>query len=395
MCRFRSDGTGRNRDHDERHRVGQLSQNAGTRTRPAIMPCARSGLLATLQTMRWLDVYDPHTVGERRLDPSSPEAADLRLRRVAESLPVSLESARWVDSAVNNVWQLGDLFLRINFRGDPARLRREAVLLDALPSSIPHVTIVDVGESDGLEWMLSKAERGDNLSAVADELSLDQFRAAIVQLGELLAVLHDWVPPAVVAAALQAKHERLNSGDALDIVATDLVPVPARRVTALIAPLKSLPFVDHGLIDGAADRIGELAQYEREDEYRHVIHGDAGPANVLIDGGNVTTVMDFEFARFAPRDLELISFVRGLDAQRTMTGCAPPVLAWLAEGYPQLFEHVHLEQRLWLFGLAFALETVLFWPPEQPEHGSLHPAHPLRAVRRLIDAPYLEKGEIL
>ena len=69
-------------------------------------------------------------------------------------------------------------------------------------------------------------------------------------------------------------------------------------------------------------------------------------------------------------------------------GTRPPVLAWLAEGYPKLFSHEHLEQRLWLYGLAFALETVLFWPPDHPEEGNLHPAHPLRSVRRLVDHPY-------
>jgi hypothetical protein len=41
-------------------------------------------------------------------------------------------------------------------------------------------------------------------------------------------------------------------------VATDLVPIPVRRVAALIAPLKSLPFIDHGLIDVAGDRVGSF-----------------------------------------------------------------------------------------------------------------------------------------
>jgi hypothetical protein len=100
--------------------------------------------------MEWLRVYDAHTVGEGRLDPSSPEAAHRRLARIAATLPVSVESARWVESAVNNVWQIENLFLRISFRGDRGRLHREAALLGALPSQIPHVEVVDVGDSDGL-----------------------------------------------------------------------------------------------------------------------------------------------------------------------------------------------------------------------------------------------------
>src|SRR3954466_15893490 len=100
----------------------------------------------------WLQVYDAHTVGEGRIDPSSPQAAHRRLKRIAATLPVPTESATWVDSAVNNVWRIEDLFLRINFRGDRTRLHREALLLDALPSPIPHVQVVDVGNADGLEW---------------------------------------------------------------------------------------------------------------------------------------------------------------------------------------------------------------------------------------------------
>lgn len=344
--------------------------------------------------MEWLEVYDPHTVGEGRLDPSSRAAAELRLGRIATSLPVALESATWVESSVNNVWQIGGLYLRISFRGDRQRLRREAMLLETLPSSIPHIDVVEVGETDGLEWMLSTAKIGRNLDTVAAELPADELRDAIVQLAEVLAVLHAWVPPPQVAAALRAKHERLNHGDALDIVATDLVPVPVGRVAKLVGPLQSLPFVDHGLIGAAVDRVADLATSVNEDEFRHIIHGDAGTANVLVDGGKLTAVMDFEFARLAPRDLELISFVRGLDAHRMTHGTVPPVLTWIAQGYPDLFAHGQLERRLWLYGLAFALETVLFWPPDQPEDGELHPAHPLRAVRRLIDHPYLDTSEL-
>lgn len=344
--------------------------------------------------MGWLDEYDAHTVGDERLDPSSPAAALHRLRRVADALPVSTDSATWVESAVNNVWRIGELFLRINFRGDRTRLHREAMLLESLPAEIPHIEVVDVGHGDGLEWMLSRAVGGQNLAKIADGLRPEEHRLAIVAFAQLLAALHDWSPPPHVAAALREKHHRLNVAKAVEIVATDLVPLPVERIDSLIAPLKTLPHVDHGLIDAAAARVRELATVVRADEFRHVIHGDAGSANVHVDGRQVVAVMDFEFARLAPPDLELISFVRGLDAQRITRGVAPPLLAWIAEGYPGLFAHDALEERLWLYGLAFALETVLFWPPPAPEHGALHPAHPLRAVRRLVDHPYVVAADL-
>jgi hypothetical protein len=189
---------------------------------------------------------------------------------------------------------------------------------------------------------------------------------------------------------LREKQERVDNADALGIVAADLVPVPLRRVFTLVEPLKTLPHVDHGLVHAAVERIQELSAYAPAlSEYCQVIHGDAGSANVLVDEGRVTAVMDFEFARLAPPDLELISFVRGLDAQRIVERSAPPILTWLADAYPKLFAHPQLGKRLWLYGLALALETILFWPPDQPEHAGLHPAHPLRALRRLVEEPYL------
>lgn len=339
--------------------------------------------------MSWLDLYDAHTVGDGRLDPSSPEAARLRLDKIARTLPVAVgDSPTWMHSSVNNVWQIaGGLFLRINFRGDRHRLRREAQVLDALPTSIPHLDVVDAGEAEGMEWMLTLPARGSNLDAAAARPN--NLRAHMAALGRLLRDLHQWTPPPHVHALLRNKETQINAADALGIVAADLVPLPLVRTTKLVTPLKTLPFVDAGLIDAALALIGELEPYApRPTEYSSVIHGDAGPANVLVDDQRITVVLDFEFARLAPPDLELIGLVRGLDAARAIGVEPPPLLRWLADGYPELFAHPDLTERLWLYGLTFALETILFWPPDQAESGDLHPAHPLRALRRLLQAPY-------
>lgn len=342
------------------------------------------------QPMNWLDVYPSHTVGRGRLDPSSPEAARIRLDTVAPSLPLPVGDApTWTHSSVNNVWRIeGGLFLRISFRGDRMRLRREAELLKALPRSVPHLDVLDVGATEDLEWMITLPAPGTNLAADAD-ITQEQLHARVSEFGGLLRDLHQWTPPPHIVALLRDKQTRIDNADALGIVAADLVPVPLTRTAKLVAPLKTLPFVDHGLIDAALERLQHLEQYApAAEEYSSVIHGDAGPANVLVDNRRVTAVLDFEFARLAPPDLELIGLIRGLDARRTMGGDAPPLLAWLAEGYPELFTHHDLRERLWLYGLTFALETILFWPPNHPEAGDLHPAHPLRSLRRLLEAPY-------
>jgi hypothetical protein len=63
---------------------------------------------------------------------------------------------------------------------------------------------------------------------------------------------------------------------------------------------------------------------------------------VLVHGDRVTALIDLEFARVGPRDLELISVVRALDAETRLGIQRPPLLAWLAEDYPELFGTANL-----------------------------------------------------
>jgi hypothetical protein len=49
------------------------------------------------------------------------------------------------------------------------------------------------------------------------------------------------------------------------------------------------------------------------------------------------------------RDLELISVVRALDAESRLGLQRPPLLAWLAEDYPEPFGPADLDKRLWLY----------------------------------------------
>ena len=56
-----------------------------------------------------------------------------------------------------------------------------------------------------------------------------------------------------------------------------------------------------------------------------------------------------------PPDLELISVIRALDTETRLGVPRPPLLAWLAEDYPELFAAPDLDRRLWYSSLyAFA-----------------------------------------
>lgn len=123
-----------------------------------------------------------------------------------------------------------------------------------------------------------------------------------------------------------------------------------------------------------------------------VLHGDFYLGNVLVHGGHVSALTDFEFSRIGPRDLELISVVRALDAERPPRSSGPPLLAWLAEDYPELFAVPDLVSRRWQYALTYTIRQtifwpLIFWPPDRAEADGLEVTHPLHTLRRLINAP--------
>lgn len=117
-----------------------------------------------------------------------------------------------------------------------------------------------------------------------------------------------------------------------------------------------------------------------------IVHGDAVFANVLVHEGRTTAVLDFEWARKGPRDLELFSLIRVLADARALHGPAiPPVMRWMREDYPQLFKAPDLDRRLWLYTLAYTVRGIVYWPPDRPET-ELFDVHQLHRLRRLTKA---------
>ena len=162
--------------------------------------------------------------------------------------------------------------------------------------------------------------------------------------------------------------------------------LPPSSARGLIPLASQLPFVDHGVLDAAAGRLTELGNLTTTGS-EVLLHGDFYLGNVLVHAGHVSALIDFEFSRMGPPDLELISVVRALDAETRLGVQRPPLLAWLAEDYPELFGPADLQRRLWLYALAYTIRQIIFWPPDRAEADGLEATHPLHTLRRLIDAP--------
>jgi aminoglycoside phosphotransferase (APT) family kinase protein len=318
------------------------------------------------------------------------EAARVRLDRLAADLPVRLPAEpRFCYGASNDVWDLGDSFLRICWRADRDRVVREVRLLGVLPSGVPHAPVRASGCSDEVSWVLSERVIGVPLSDALRELSPEVLRKIFAQIAEILATLHDWRPPSSLRSLL-GERPTLDPTSQLSVFGADLLPLPVARVPALAHLAKNLPYVDSRLVDGIAERILSLADVDpmSADSNDHVVvHGDPKPGNWLVHQGRITALLDFEWVRVGPRDLELVVpiFTFQRQAGDEPGPPSPPYLSWLAEDYPRMFAIPDLDRRLWLYELCFWLRRIV-WQPSSPG-SALRTDHELGLMRQLLHAP--------
>lgn len=72
--------------------------------------------------------------------------SEARLRLVAEAAKLSIDAPPIpLPSDSNDAWKIGELVLRICWRGDRTRLQREALILEHLPDEVPHVGLAAAG----------------------------------------------------------------------------------------------------------------------------------------------------------------------------------------------------------------------------------------------------------
>ncbi|WP_406382469.1 phosphotransferase family protein [Streptomyces sp. NBC_01618] len=146
-----------------------------------------------------------------------------------------------------------------------------------------------------------------SFGAIWPTLDDGERRKAIAQLADVLRALHAWQPPERVRSLLLG-HLRAQPTAPEAIVGADLCPLPVERAQALVAHAES-PGLD--LVES---RLGELAGLDPyREEPRSIVHGDLHFANLLWDKGRITAVLDFEWVRIGPPDLDLLPLLRSVD----------------------------------------------------------------------------------
>ncbi len=310
---------------------------------------------------------------------STVRLAELRARRALAGARLDPDLLlRPVESVTNEVWTAGDMVIRVNRRLH-SRLNREAELIPTLPPAALYPPLVAVSDLRGADWVVLKKVPGVPLVRCWPGLGPDERRRAVDEF----------------AAALQALHSTVIPSDLTDAEGPmQLLQLGARATEPLVEALgrvSVLPNIDRGLMAEAGAVVRGLRAALDPFQSSTLIHGDLHFQNVLWDGEHITAVLDLEFARAAPPDLDLDVFLRFCcfpylfvpearenEAQAEAYEAVPYMLR---DAYPDLFAHPRLFDRLRIYAIAFDVKEVLASPPRSPL-GNLTRHHP---YRRLAD----------
>lgn len=304
--------------------------------------------------------------------PTDPARRE-RLLRVLRVARLPAQAARTAPVLLpgdsNDAWRIGPVVLRICWRGDRGRFAREAAVTRALPEQVPYPEVLDIGSDGDLAWQVTRAVEGVPLASVWRGLSRAQQRAAVHQIGQALAALHAHRFPAGIVAELALPRP---GSDVPALVGADITPLPLRRAEALLAAARDEGRADRTLVDDAAARLRELAGADplagAEPPAGAVtcVHGDAHLGNTLWKGGRLTALLDFEWVRLGPPDLEIEPYLRA-DVTGLGRTEVRDILGWLVESYPSMFAAPDLVRRLWLYQIATAVRGLFL---DRPDDGA-------------------------
>lgn len=205
-------------------------------------------------------------------------------------------------------------------------------------------------------------------------------RFAIAQLAEALDDLHRTPTPPDVPTLRRTTH-LLDDG-----------PGPTLRpLWQAIGTLRRSPEPDHRLLDRVESIVSERAHLFDHFPIDHLIHGDLTFENILWDGRQITALLDFEWCRGGPPELDIDSITRYCtypyahvpepDCHQQRPDDYADVLRWLAADLPELFAADDLGDRLLVTDIAFELHEMVAHPELGPrsELGPLHPLNRLDA----------------
>jgi scyllo-inosamine 4-kinase len=290
---------------------------------------------------------------------------------------VELEPA---SSVTNEVWLTPTHSVRIN-RHPTNRLYREALIAEVLPPAVGYPTIVAHGGGHGEDWLVQERLPGRPLAHAWPTMSIGQRERAVHGLAERLHALHSARPP-VGLPPIDHAPQLLEVGPA----------DPTRPLVDALLKAARLDHVDPVLLIRARDMVAKLAPSIIPFDSETLVHGDVTFENVLWHDEHITGLLDLEWSRPGPRDLDLDILLRcaaypqlhvgDQHVDRTRGADYSDVPRWLGGAYPQLFEHANQIDRIRIYSIAYDVRDLLAAPPTVPPHrlSQLHAYHRLARV---------------
>ncbi len=283
-------------------------------------------------------------------------------------------------SVTNEVWMTAHHVIRVNRRPNQ-RLRREAILGPSLPAEIGYPLVVSYGGQMGADYLVLLRVPGRPLAHCWPEMSRDQRRDAIHQVADKLRRLH--MTPGPVD---------LPRIDAPQMLRADTLS-PVMSLLVAIDQLRTLANINLGLIDEVEHMVYDLTPSIEPFDSKFLVHGDLTFENILWDGKHITAILDFEWARASPPDVDLDVFLRFCClpqhhvAEAYVDVTHPEDYAevpwWLQESYPELFSIPHQIDRLRLYSIAYDVRDLTMFPPPAPT-SQLHEHHAINRLLRTV-----------
>ena len=323
----------------------------------------------------------------------APATARLRAREALADADCPETSLEWVASTTNEVWFVGPYVLRVCPVPGTRRLSNEAAVVKILPEGVPHATVVATGPGRVGEWLVSERLAGQPLSRAWVSMRENERQRAVHEVGRALRALHSLrpeqlpdIPGFLVGDTLECPHQ-----------------LPPSRVLELLHRAGRLPHVDPALVEAARALVITTRDALDAGPPSATVHGDLHFENLLWGRTGLIAVLDFEWTRPGPADLDLDVLLRfcadpaahvAADYEhQTHAADYRSVPGWLREVYPELFAHPRLNDRLTLYCLSYDVRHLLLHRPAGPE-STLGVNHPLRRIRRLLEGrshlPWLE-----
>ena len=283
-------------------------------------------------------------------------------------------------SVTNEVWLTADHSVRVN-RRPSNRLYREAQIAALLPPEVGYPPIVAHGGGHGEDWLIQERQPGQPLAHIWPSLTAEQREAAVHGMASRLAAIHRTTAPPDLPP-IDGAPQLLDVGS----------PDPTAPVLVALRQAGRLEHVDPVLFADLADMIEKLAPALEPFEATTLVHGDVTFENVLWLDDEVTGLLDVEWARPGPRDLDLDILLRCsaypelhvADAfvNQTRAEDYADVPWWLGRAYPELFDYPRQIDRVRIYSIAFDVRDLLAAPPKlAPRHlPDRHAYHRLQRV---------------